>query len=78
MKDWRGTPIKVGAHILYPSRQFGQMWVTESVVTSVDDKAGIIEARKLRSNSNYKQQATTSNRVARPNPARVTVIFDKS
>lgn len=73
MKDWRGTTIKVGSHIIYPSRQFGQMWVTESVVTLVDDKDGVIEARKLRSNSSYKQ-ATTSNRVARPNPNRVTVI----
>lgn len=73
MKDWRGTSIKVGSHVVYPSRQFGDMWVTEGEVVKVDDKAGTLEVRKIRSNAAHKNEATP-NRVARPKPNRVTVI----
>lgn len=36
MKDWRGTPIKVGLTVVYPSRKGSRLWMTEAVVISLD------------------------------------------
>lgn len=32
LRDWRGTPITVGAHIVYPGRASSSIWMTESIV----------------------------------------------
>lgn len=36
MKDWRGTKIKVGQTVVYPSRQGSSLWMTEGVVVEVN------------------------------------------
>jgi len=35
MKDWRGTPIKVGSTVVYPSRKGSSLWMIEGVVQSL-------------------------------------------
>lgn len=38
MQDWRGTPLKVGSRVVYPSRNRNNMWVREATVTFVEEK----------------------------------------
>ena len=35
MKDWRGTPIRVGATVIYASHMGARTWVTEATVREV-------------------------------------------
>lgn len=42
-KDWRGTPIKVGSVVVYPSRQSSSLWMSQGEVVSISDsKIGVI------------------------------------
>lgn len=38
MKDWRGTVIEVGSHVVYPGRHSSSMWVTEGEVVGLKPK----------------------------------------
>jgi hypothetical protein len=33
--DWRGTPIQVGALVVYPGRQSSSMWMVEAEVIEI-------------------------------------------
>lgn len=35
MKDWRGTPIHLGAIVVYPSRQGSRLWMSEGEVVGI-------------------------------------------
>jgi len=35
-KDWRGTPIEIGCHVVYPSRISSSLYVHEGVVDDWD------------------------------------------
>lgn len=36
MKDWRGTSIKVGSIVVYPSRKGAKLWMTQGIVISLN------------------------------------------
>ena len=36
-KDWRGTPIEIGCHVVYPSRISSSLYVHEGVVEDICD-----------------------------------------
>lgn len=60
--DWRGTPINVGDHIVYPGRGSSALWMTESVV----------KAFKHNEPSYYQQCATYTLMVEPLNTTRFT------
>ena len=60
MKDWRGSPIKVGSTVVYPSRQGSRLWMSEGEVVSVKPRIGVIKKG--------------GKRVSHPDPQRLTVI----
>jgi hypothetical protein len=35
LTDWRGTPIRPGATIVYPARQGSSLWLTEAEVVEI-------------------------------------------
>lgn len=70
MRDWRGTEIVAGSIVVYPSRQFSSMWITEGEVVEV--KGGKVAVRKNRSSADHK--AAPSKQLAYPSPQRLTVI----
>jgi len=43
MKDWRGTPIKRGAMIIYASHMGTDAWVTEAKVVEVHLEHLVVE-----------------------------------
>lgn len=64
-KDWRGTEIKVGSTVVYPSRQGSLLWMTEGEVVSLpqskkDNRIGV--------------RAKGTKRTAYPEPTRITVV----
>lgn len=61
VKDWRGKKIKVGATVVYPSRQSSYLWMNEGEVVSIKD--GRIGVRK-----------SGSTRIAYPAVERLTVL----
>lgn len=61
MKDWRGTPIKVGSTIVYPSRQGSRLWMNEGEVVGLKPLSVRKEGAK---------------RISHPAPERVTVLED--
>jgi hypothetical protein len=69
IKDWRGTKIKIGSKVVYPSRQGSRLWMSEGVVTLIEnyfsatDKPMRIGVKKL-----------DGNRVSYPDPQRLTVV----
>ena len=60
MKDWRGTTLKVGSRVVYPSRQGSSLWMSEAEVVSVSDRIGVLKK--------------DGKRVSYPDPKRVTVV----
>jgi len=80
VKDWRGTPIEVGALVVYPSRTGSSMWITEGQVVSVKESMGVtrdfsVGVRRIRSSSStQKRKYLKRERVAYPDPSRITVI----
>ncbi len=76
MKDWRGTVIKVGAKVVYPSRQSSSLWMNEGIVESVEvengkDRVGVRKTREARFGTSKK---TSGSRVAYPDSDRITVV----
>lgn len=72
MKDWRGTTITVGCHVLYVSRHGSAVWLNEARVT--DTQNGKLQVTALRSNGwrrDYKRSVTDVTLTALEN---VTVI----
>lgn len=61
MKDWRGTRIKVGSAVVYPSRQGSSLWMNEGEVISVSE--GRVGVRKK-----------GSKRTSYPDVLRLTVV----
>lgn len=72
LTDWRGTPIEVGCHVVYPSRQYSNMWMTEGQVISIADDE--ITVRKVRSSAEKHLSSRAASQTARPSLARVTVV----
>lgn len=65
MKDWRGTEVKVGSTVVYPSRQGSQLWMSEGeVVTIATDKVGV--------------RKKNARRISYPDARRITVIPKRS
>jgi hypothetical protein len=48
-KDWRGTPIKVGSHVVYGTRSGSSLYITEGEVVEIkaDDNYHAQTARRL-------------------------------
>lgn len=59
MKDWRGTPITVGAQVVYPSRQGSRLWMNEGWVISLKP---------------FSVKKKDAKRISHPAPERVTVL----
>lgn len=59
LKDWRGTKIKVGSTVVYPSRQGSRLWMNEGTVLSLEPLT---------------VQRKGGQRVSHPSPERLTVI----
>jgi len=73
MKDWRGTTIKVGSTVIYPSRQGSAMWMSEGVVEAIDGKR--LRVRRTRASVLKDSELNPSSlRPAYPDPRRVTVV----
>lgn len=65
VKDWRGTEIKVGSTVVYPSRQGSLLWMNEGEVVLLEEVK-----RKLRIGVRGKGSSRTSY----PDPNRITVV----
>lgn len=78
--DWRGTEIKAGSIVVYPSRQSSSMWVNEGVVIDVDevDERGRRclkgHVRKTREHSYGSTKETPDAKITSPDFSRVTVV----
>ena len=81
-RDWRGTPIRVGSTVVYPSRQSSSTWMNEGIVVSLEqvdhpyrsgDKVWKIGVRGTRE-QHYGSVAPKGGRVAYPDPNRITVV----
>lgn len=69
IRDWRGKEIKIGTRVVYPSRQQGNLWMTEGQVVSIEgEKVGV---RRMRSTT---KQHGKRERISYPNRARITVL----
>lgn len=60
MTDWRGTSIKVGDIVVYPSRQGSHLWMTEGEVVEVTPRLAVRKKGGVR--------------LSYPAPERVTVV----
>lgn len=70
IKDWRGSPIKVGSRVVYPSRQRSTMWISEGIVVSVVPRIGVKRVNSQKSTNTY----TPTEKISYPSVERLTVI----
>jgi len=71
IEDWRGKQIQVGSRVVYPSRQQGNLWMTEGEVVSVSRDGEKVGVRRIRSTT---KTHTKRDRVSYPNLTRITVV----
>lgn len=71
IEDWRGKQIQVGSRVVYPSRQQGNLWMTEGEVVSISKDGKTVGVRRIRSTT---KTHTKRDRVSYPNLTRITVV----
>jgi hypothetical protein len=73
VNDWRGKPIRIGSRVVYPSRQQGNLWMTEGEVVFISQDGKKIGVRRIRSTT---KTHTKRDRVSYPNLDRLTLVDD--